>query len=1665
MGTDKKVKALGKLISVAGCLFLLFQVPSAWANACYSVSWAGHQSWGDSSNWANCRGRVPGTGDTVEITNGSPITLDQNAVVRSIAIDGGAAFDTDNNSRVLTLTTSGPLFSVASGGSFSSGNSTVVMNQNGNATLTAGAITFNNLQLTPALNGNRTYTFGAGAITINGDFIIAPTRASGTRTLTVNMGAAITVLGTTTIQSNDSRIKALLNTASNPLTSGQLNVGANGTLTANASAITLNGATGPLFTLTGTFNQGSSSVTMSSPNSVQLTAGNSITFDSLSIDMAGQTGTLGTDVVVNNRLLLVNGSFAVGANTLSLNGNPIAGTPNNLATTTSSNLSFGGSATGVILPASAAQLNNLTVNNANGLTLNGSPAINGTLTLANGAVTTGSNTLFASVSNCTAGKVQRTNGFVNGNLQLKFPSGSATCTFPVGTGTAYAPVDVTTPTLSTGGTLTASTTGSEHPDITNSPIDPTKDANRYWTLSGDTINASTYDITFNFVAGDADAAATATNFIIGEKSSGSWTQPGSVTASTLATRSTTVPGPLTSADFSVGEMLFTCTVPAGMPSTMTCVCDNFGRTSLNPSTIYGGNWSLSSSSGSFGVPKIVNSGYLRMTDNSGNVATAATMPGTFPAAGNLITVEFKHYAYNGTGADGIALTLSDANQTPTPGAYGGSLGYAQKNDASCAAPPCNGFLGGWVGVGIDEYGNYSNPTEGRNGGTGAAPDAVAVRGSGSGLTGYPYMGGTGTLSPGVDNPGSVTPSLGYAYRVTVDARCYQRNTSSSDITCNNPSLAKKAQVTVNRDTSGTGNFSAANQLITFDAYAANASQADVPTNWKLSLTGSTGGSTNIHEIQGLKICAQTITPPAGYRIEVDNLTPSTCGTPGGNPSSPVVTITALDTNGNTVTDYNKTVNLSALLSDGGASSASWSLKSGNGTLSGSQYTFVAADQGTAQFYLTDASSQTVFLSASENGGTISSSLATGVQFSGATFSIQNIDTLAGNTAGGVVAGRAHLMQVTRTNGCSTDTTFTGLKNLDGWYSPAAEHPSGAIAPQLCATNTNDTAGICSSTSGNTLGACQTLSIAAPTVDSTSNFMPALNFSQGVARFCLASSDVGKYSVNLRDDSSTVVLGSSDVLTVRPFAVAVTDITQGATGNPASSGDASVPGSLFANAGSNFQATFGGYLWNSAGDTDNDGKPDAGSDKGKVTGGGIASHYADTISISSTTPSYPTPGTGGAVTGTLTPGTVAVSNGSTIATSLNYPEVGTFTLAAVPGANYLNSSVNLLSRMAVFSNYGSAGRSTLVGRFKPDHFVLTNPSITNRATAACSSGSSFTYMGEPVNVGFQLEAHNAADVLTQNYTLGWAALDTTDWLSSGAAGVNNSIGLWMNATAYPYPVGAPTGTCTAVFKNDSASQNPTTFACTAGTSPLPTSVTRAAGPRVAISGTPATPSWSAGIGTFSANAVLERADTPDGPYDTVNIGVAPQDREGVKLASFGFDADNDGNPERVSLGSTKLRFGRLRLFNALGPAVLNLPIPMHTEYWNGAAFITNTDDNCTTLPNPSNNVLLDNYIGGITSGNMPAGNYIVGGSFSAGIGSLILKKPTSPPGSKGSVDVCVDLSADPATPASAACALTSANMPWLQGRWSSSPDYNYDPKSRATFGVYRGAPVIYLREVY
>ncbi len=259
---------------------------------------------------------------------------------------------------------------------------------------------------------------------------------------------------------------------------------------------------------------------------------------------------------------------------------------------------------------------------------------------------------------------------------------------------------------------------------------------------------------------------------------------------------------------------------------LQCFYDDFNRSSL------GSDWAVSNRSTgtgtAFGNPKIVN-GRLRLTDSTTYVATAASLLKLFPGAGNRIVYEFDHYAYDGNGADGMTVVLSDAAVTPIPGGYGGSLGYAQRCNI-------NGFDGGWLGLGIDEFGNFSNDNECRGDGgspTGRIQDSVAVRGSGSGTSGYLLHASSGRLNPGIDNPSSSSPQYGHRYRVTIDHRDNRH-----------------AYVQIERD-SGSG-YQAI--IPTYDALAQEG-QAAVPTNWLISMTGSTGASKNIHEIDNLQVCA------------------------------------------------------------------------------------------------------------------------------------------------------------------------------------------------------------------------------------------------------------------------------------------------------------------------------------------------------------------------------------------------------------------------------------------------------------------------------------------------------------------------------------------------------------------------------------------------------------------------------------------------------------------------------------------------------------------------------------------------------------------------------------------------------------------------------------------
>ncbi|WP_429092296.1 DUF6701 domain-containing protein [Aeromonas rivipollensis] len=269
---------------------------------------------------------------------------------------------------------------------------------------------------------------------------------------------------------------------------------------------------------------------------------------------------------------------------------------------------------------------------------------------------------------------------------------------------------------------------------------------------------------------------------------------------------------------------------------LTCFSDDFSASTLS------NNWVVARSSGNF-TPAIVN-GRLGMTQASPKQSTSATYQRLFPAANNLVTIEFDQYAHGGNGADGMAVVLSDARDTPQPGAFGGPLGYGFKTGVN------NGFAGGWLGVGIDEYGNFSG--EGGATNKGRRKQSVVVRGSGSGTSGYNYL--KGTCKDGADNANGncLSPTVDsgsdsnrpHRYRLTIDSR-----------------TKDQSMVKVERNT-GSGYSTL---IDSFNA-AAQSGQAAIPENLLLSLTGSTGDATNAHQIDNVRICALK-SNPVGTQID------------------------------------------------------------------------------------------------------------------------------------------------------------------------------------------------------------------------------------------------------------------------------------------------------------------------------------------------------------------------------------------------------------------------------------------------------------------------------------------------------------------------------------------------------------------------------------------------------------------------------------------------------------------------------------------------------------------------------------------------------------------------------------------------------------------------------
>jgi type IV pilus assembly protein PilY1 len=162
---------------------------------------------------------------------------------------------------------------------------------------------------------------------------------------------------------------------------------------------------------------------------------------------------------------------------------------------------------------------------------------------------------------------------------------------------------------------------------------------------------------------------------------------------------------------------------------------------------------------SFTFPDPVNGGAVRFT-NRGNENGAILSAFNYPLSTQGLQVSFTTVTYDGDGggaggdgADGISFFLQDASYPADVGAFGGSLAYTctnANNDSTInshtgLARGFDGLQGGYIGLGIDEYGNFLNGVNNTlvetgttiNGGDNTAsgggyqPGRIGLRGSGS----------------------------------------------------------------------------------------------------------------------------------------------------------------------------------------------------------------------------------------------------------------------------------------------------------------------------------------------------------------------------------------------------------------------------------------------------------------------------------------------------------------------------------------------------------------------------------------------------------------------------------------------------------------------------------------------------------------------------------------------------------------------------------------------------------------------------------------------------------------------------------------------------------------------------------------------------------------------
>lgn len=245
---------------------------------------------------------------------------------------------------------------------------------------------------------------------------------------------------------------------------------------------------------------------------------------------------------------------------------------------------------------------------------------------------------------------------------------------------------------------------------------------------------------------------------------------------------------------------------------------------------------------------LLGQGYLRLSNNTVDQKGFVYSKENFNTSQGL-SISFEYYTYGGSGADGICFFLFDGSTTNfNIGGFGGSLGYAQYLPYGKTLPSevLPGVSNGYLGVALDEFGNFPNPREGRQGGIvgpglyGISTKSVVIRGKGNGNSldpnNYKYLTSVTASDKGVDLVNDAnerfpdSTQLGFR-KAFIDLR---------PVSTGGYNISVRIQV---------GGSPTKTTTVIDNFYYPDAA----PANIAYGISSSTGDLTNFHEIRNVKI--------------------------------------------------------------------------------------------------------------------------------------------------------------------------------------------------------------------------------------------------------------------------------------------------------------------------------------------------------------------------------------------------------------------------------------------------------------------------------------------------------------------------------------------------------------------------------------------------------------------------------------------------------------------------------------------------------------------------------------------------------------------------------------------------------------------------------------------